>query len=101
MKNEVDKFVIRKKISPFRAILHFCLYALLWFYVFFVLIINFAFLFGYYSDDFVSFYLLLNLNYGLYMKLIIGVIALIILTAIYSIFRLRHLRRLNSNVKKD
>lgn len=101
MKNEIDKFVIRKEISPFKAIFHFCLYAFLWFYVFFVLIVNFAFLFGYYSDDFVSFYLLLNLNYGLYIKLIIGVVALIILTAIYSIFRLHHLRRLNSNVKKD
>ncbi|GAA6112931.1 MAG: hypothetical protein M3005_04790 [Apilactobacillus sp.] len=103
MKKNYDKdyetFVVRKKSSLLRRLFHIALFTILWLYVVFVLVVNFAFLFGFYSDDFVSFYLLLNLNYQLYMKLLIAVILLIGLTAIYSSFRLVYLRRVNKDVK--
>ncbi|CAI2567403.1 hypothetical protein NX776_06955 [Apilactobacillus kunkeei] len=99
LRNDYETFVIRKSISPLRRLVHFILFTALWIYVAFVLVVNFAFLFGFYSDDFVSFYLLLNLNYDLYIKLLIAIAGLIIITAIYSTFRLVYLRRLNKNVK--
>ncbi len=99
LRKDYETFVIRKSISPLRRLTHFILFTALWIYVAFVLVVNFAFLFGFYSDDFVSFYLLLNLNYVLYIKLLIAIAGLIIITAIYSTFRLVHLRRLNKNVK--
>lgn len=97
---DYDLFVIRRKSSLLRKLMHFVLFTILWIYVIFVLITNFAFLFGYYSDDFVSFYLLLNLNYTLYIKIISAIIILIVLTSIYSLFRLRQLRRLNHHVNQ-
>ncbi|MGQ2283321.1 hypothetical protein [Apilactobacillus kunkeei] len=99
LRKDYDKFVIRKSISPLRRLVHLILFTALWIYVVFVLVVNFAFLFGFYSDDFVSFYLLLNLNYDLYIKLLIAIAGLIIVTAIYSTFRLVYLRRLNKDVK--
>ncbi|CAI2566594.1 hypothetical protein AKUA2003_02660 [Apilactobacillus kunkeei] len=99
LRKDYETFVIRKSISPLRRLAHFILFTALWIYVAFVLVVNFAFLFGFYSDDFVSFYLLLNLNYVLYIKLLIAIAGLIIITAIYSTFRLVYLRRLNKNVK--
>lgn len=96
--DDYDLFVIRKKNTFLRKLTHFVLFSLLWIYVIFVLVTNLAFLLGYYSDDFVSFYLLLNLNYILYIKIIVAIIILIVLTSIYSIFRLKQLRRLNEHV---
>ncbi|AYF92969.1 hypothetical protein [Apilactobacillus bombintestini] len=96
--DDYDLFVIRKKSTFLRKLMHFVLFSLLWIYVIFVLVTNLAFLLGYYSDDFVSFYLLLNLNYILYIKIIVAIIILIVLTSIYSIFRLKQLRRLNKHV---
>jgi uncharacterized membrane protein (DUF485 family) len=101
MKKPIDeKFVIRKSNSLGRKLFHLVLFTILWCYVMFVLIVNFSFLGGYYSDDFVSYYLLLNLNYDLYIKLIIAIVILIALTSIYSIFRLIKLRRINKHVNQ-
>ncbi|GLB47243.1 hypothetical protein WR164_12220 [Philodulcilactobacillus myokoensis] len=87
------KYVVRKPNSILKTILHLISFAILWAFVIFIIFINLGFIFGYYSDTMVSFYLVLNLDKVLYTKLILALITLIVIMVIYCLFRFRHLRR--------
>ncbi len=94
-----EEYIVRKELGFLRKSFHFLLYLLMWLFILFIILVNVNFLLGYYSDDMVSFYLLFNLDYGLYTQLIVAMIILIVITAIYSTFRLRYLRRENKHVQ--
>ncbi|MBW1604822.1 hypothetical protein [Lactobacillus sp. Sy-1] len=94
-------FVIRKKASFGRRIWHFCLFAALWAAVIFILVVNYGFIFDLYTDNLVTYYLLLNLDYGFYFGLLATILVFAIGTLIFSFYRIKRIRRKQENDTKN
>ncbi|MHA8110624.1 hypothetical protein ACYATP_03825 [Lactobacillaceae bacterium Melli_B4] len=85
-------FVIRRKLSPGRRIWNFCLFTLLWGLVLFVFYVNYGFIFDLYTDNLVTYYLLLNLDYGFYFGLLGTILIFAIGTTIFGFYRIKRMR---------